>query len=249
MNTRWSANGKWIAFTMADTSESENADTLNIIRPDGSDREMIFSPASPQFAWAGEKLLLRSLEDPAEFANPKVVIRSIDPESKDAQILFAPEQFGVMFVSPDGTTIAYTDQHNPTDPSPTKEIRLLDLSGNLIQSLGVYPNQFTGIFPVTWSPDGSLIAYNNFDNMHVAEIKPNPSPISVYQADASYVQPRIWSAVFSPQNTYLLMDVWDGINKLVAVSVDGQEQNVVAWLGQTLLEEFYFPSWRPAADL
>ena len=81
--------------------------------------------------------------------------------------------------------------------------------------------------------------------------KPLGQPVEVYQLDDTYVQPSISNAVFSPDGSHLLMEVFDGRPKLVAVSVDGKEQHEVTWVGLQATEAERYnqqpssPSWRP----
>jgi len=220
--------------------------------------KMLFDPATTTglFDWSGGNLLMYAPDHPYDSTKDdsntyiqNMVVHSINPETGETIVLFKPDRFAILHPSPDGRFLAFADQQLQHNPTPIKEIRLFDPSGNLLQSLGSYSNQYTGIYPVSWSPDSNLIAFGNFGKMYIG--KPDGQPIEVYQADDSHVQPGIYSAAFSPDSSCLLMWIYDGRTKLVAVSVDGEKQHVVTWSGQQeaevkgLILEPSSPSWSP----
>lgn len=243
MNSLWSPDGNWIAFTLRTvdgTGKSEN-EKLFVIHPDGSGMKMVFSPATPRFSWAGNRLLLQTYED-LDDVDSDVVIYAINPESNQAELIFKPDRFASLHPAHDGKTLAYADQQNQKNPTPIKEIRLLDLSGNVLQVMGSYSNMYTGIFPVVWSADDSHIAFGNFGRMYIGGL--NGDPVEIFKADDSHVQPGIWNAAFSPDGNYVLLEVYDGMPKLVAVSVDGKFQHTVIWEGQGDLDQPISASWQ-----
>jgi Tol biopolymer transport system component len=193
-----------------------------------------------------------STKDDLNTYTQNMVVHSINPETDETAVLFKPDRFASLHPSPDGRFLAFADQQSDRNPTPIKEIRLFDPSGNLIQTLGSYSNQHTGIYPVSWSPESTLISFGNFGKMYIG--KPGGQPIEVYKADDSHVQPGIYSAAFSPDSSHFLMWVYDGRTKLVAVSADGKEQHDVTWSGQQeaeadgLIQQPSYPSWRPTTD-
>jgi len=263
-STMWSPDGKWIAFVQSDimpeSGKRENEiQKLFVIRPDGSDMKMLFSPATHFFGWSGENLLLQASDHPYDSSSEDVItylqnrdVISFNPETGETTVLFKPDRYSALYPSPNGKFLAFADP--PTRPeltTPIKEIRLFDPSGKLFHSLGSYNNNqlYSGIYPVSWSADSNLIAYRNLRKMYIS--KPLGQPVEVYQLDDTNVQPSIYNAVFSPDGSYLLMEVFDGRLKLVAVSADGKKQHEVTWSGHqeaetdSLNQQPSSPSWRP----
>jgi len=262
---KWSPDGKWIAFVQSDimpaSGKRENEiQQLFVIRPDGSDLKMLFSPATHFFSWSGGNLLLQASDHPNDSSNEDAIaylqnrdVISINPETGETTALFKPDRYSALYPSPDGKFLAFVD--SPTRPelsTPIKEIRLFDPSGKLLHSLGSYSNNqlYSGIYPVSWSADSNLIAYRNLRKMYISN--PLGQPVEVYQLDDTYVQPSIYNAVFSPDGSHLLMEVFDGHHKLVVVSADGKGQHEVTWAGQQeaeiqgLMQQPGSPSWRSA---
>jgi hypothetical protein len=260
----WSPDGKWIAFVQSDIMpESGKRDNeiqkLFVIRPDGSDMKMLFSPATHFFSWSGGNLLLQASDHPYDSSNEDEItylqnrdVISINPETGEATVLFKPDRYSALYPSPNGKFLAFADPPSrPELTTPIKEIRLFDLSGKLLHSLGSFSNNqpYSGIYPVSWSTNSNLIAYRHLRKMYIS--KPLGQPVEVYQLDDTYVQPSISNAVFSPDNSHLLMEVFDGRPKLVAVSADGKEQHEVTWVGLQATEAERYnqqpssPSWRP----
>jgi len=238
---RWSPDGKLIALSLYSVPADEERtkyEQLYVINPDGTTMKLLVDQFRGFYGWGGERLLFQTMEDPD---NENFIIYSIDPENEEITQLFAMDRLAVMQPSPDGTMLAFADQQSQQNPTPLKEIRLTDPAGKLIQILGSYSNKYTGINPVSWSRDSSLIAFHNFGTMYLAE--PGAEPEVLYRADDSHSQPSIGFAVFSPDSQYLLMNVNDGQPKFISVAIDGKNKHVVTWEGKEDLDIPSWPSW------
>jgi hypothetical protein len=255
VNSHWSADGKWVVFA-ASEGGMEAPHMLYLIHSDGSDLEMLFNASIVSFGWADDKLILQtsdSLDNLDDLWNSTnevwdMDIYSIDIEGKNAEKLFQRSSpLALLSLSPNASRLVFADQHNQQYPTTHKEIQLFDLSGNQIRTLGSYTNQYFGIYPV-WAHAGNLIAFHNYGKMYVSSL--DSEPMEIYQVDAPQIgHPSIYQYVFSPNDQYLLMSVYDGLTKFVAVSTNGKVSNVVAWPDlDNAKSRVDLPSWRPSTD-
>lgn len=131
-----------------------------------------------------------------------------------------------------------------TLPLPQKAVDLLALDGSITHPFGVFNNRTSPISGSTWSSDGSLIAFASQRRAYVATR--DGLPREVYAAaDASVADPSITNIEFSPDGKYLLLDVYDGLVKLVCVSLADGQTSTVQWLDKDEMQQPSDFSWRP----
>jgi len=87
------------------------------------------------------------------------------------------------------------------------------------------------------------VAFANLRRVYLAPRDGDPREI--YVADDTYVEPSFWQIQFSPDQKYLLLDVYDGMPKFVSVALESGQATTLQWPGINPEEQPTKFSWRP----
>jgi len=255
----WSPDGQWIAFQVSSSvwgfHPSQAEDGIYIVRPDGSDLRQLSAVNASILGWIGNSLLLREMKDLYPAREYTMEMLSLDSEIKP---LFESSRAAFYALAPDGGLLLASDLHEPTAGTHVKAVDLLALDGSVVNTFGAFTNYSSSIFPLVWSPDGSMVAFANLRRAYVGTrdgqgvnfpkglvgIPPDGPVRDVYVADDTYTEPSYWNFQFSKDNKYLLMDVYEGIPHFVAVSLETGQAMPLEIKGMTESEQASFFSWR-----
>ncbi|MCE1252070.1 MAG: hypothetical protein LWX83_00810 [Anaerolineae bacterium] len=240
----WSPDGEWLAFTVRNSvwafHKQAVDDGVYIVHRDGSQLRQLTDQETGIIGWIGNSILVRRSTALYPLIKYSIEMLTLKGETKQ---LFEYDRAATYTLSPDGSILLAADAHNVNAPTPQKMVDLLSLDGSITHSFGSFSNQVSSIMGSTWSKDGSLVAFVNQRRVYVAPR--NGEAREVFAADDTYVQPSIWQTQFSPDQKYLLLDVYDGMPHFVSISLADGEDHTVTWPGkddETQLSNF---SWRP----
>ncbi|TLN03922.1 hypothetical protein FDZ74_14520, partial [bacterium] len=240
----WSPDGQWLAFAVRGSVWAfhplQADDGIYVIRPDGSDLRQLSAVEAGILGWLGNGILLQHVLAPYPATDYAIDLLTLDGELKS---LFESERSAYYNLAPDGSALLVSDAQGVSAHSPQKAVDLLALEGSILHTYGTFSNQSASIFSTAWSDDGVQIAFASLRRVYVSPRGGNPR--EVYVADDTFVQPTIWQMQFSPDQQYLLLDVYDGVPKLVSVALDGGEATQVTWPGLNLDYQARNFSWRP----
>jgi Tol biopolymer transport system component len=239
----WSPDGTWIAFRTQDGLGSED---VYVVRRDGSELKSVSLnlPAGGRpyimDGWYTENILMRSAL-PGSAGNI-FLVRASDGAARpmfDAQLTKA--QF---IASPDASLLAY-DEYDYN--SQNHILKAMEPDGENAVSLA----SFVGgsIYPMVWSPDSSLIAFNYYSNSAdgtpVAEVyivsRDGKTQSLVYKGTT------VGRLLFSPNGRYLLVEETTSVSggHLFLINLATLEQKILQAPGLTTDYDWYAPSWRP----
>jgi len=263
----WSPDGQWIAFQMLSSSWSfhpwQPDDGIYIVRPDGSDLQQL-SNAHNAFilGWIGNSLLIRQLNDIQRSSDYTIesLAETIEMLTLDGAIrpLFESTREALYSLSPDGGALLVADAQGEFPGLHTKSVELLALDGTVVHTFGTFRSYNFSIYPLTWSRDGSMVAFPNMQRVYVgpragqedslggiAGVPPNGPVRDVYYADDSQTQPTFEGLQFSTDNKYLLIQVYDGLQSFVTVALDSGQVFPLDPLEVEGDEQPGLFSWRP----
>ncbi|MBK7317209.1 hypothetical protein [Candidatus Villigracilis affinis] len=239
----WSPDGTWIAFRTQDGLGSED---VYVVRRDGSELKSVSlnlpAEGRPYImdGWYTENILMRSAL-PGSAGNI-FLVRASDGAARpmfDAQLTKA--QF---IASPDASLLAY-DEYDYN--SQNHVLKVMEPDGENAVSLA----SFVGgsIYPMVWSPDSSLIAFNYYSNSAdgtpVAEVyivsRDGKTQSLVYKGTT------VGRLLFSPNGRYLLVEETTSVSggHLFLINLATLEQKILQAPGLTTDYDWYAPSWRP----
>jgi hypothetical protein len=240
----WSADGQWLAFGVRSSVWAfhpiQPDDGIYIIHPDGSGLKQIANIDATLLGWIGNSVAVQQTTRP--YPNLDYVIEMI---AIDGQVstLFRSTRMAYYQLAPDGGALFVTDAQGENSGGPQKSAELLALDGSVTHTFGVYSNMTQSIWAAAWSQDSSQLAYANLRRVYVASRTGEPHEI--YLADDTFVEPSIWNMQFSPDQKFLLLDVYDGVPKLVVASLETNQSTPLTWAGMSLDEQAVKFSWRP----
>jgi WD40 repeat protein len=229
---RWSPYGEWIAFTVASSEFTfhpmQSDDGAYIVHPDGSGLKNLGGKGGFIHGWIGNSLLLERPIDPASgYVSYVMEMLSMDGEVKP---MFESSRIALYSLAPDGGMLLAADGQSQTEPTSFKAVDALALDGSVIRSFGTFINHTSMISPLAWSRDGSVIAFPNMRRVYVAPrdgpglpkgaAGVPPETREVYAADDTTSQPQFFGFEFSSDNKYLVMQLWDGMPRFMAVALD-----------------------------
>lgn len=240
----WSADGQWLAFAMRSSVWAfhpiQAEDGIYVIRPDGSQLFQLASVDATILGWVGSSVALQRTVSPYPAVDYAIEMLTLDGQKTS---LFASTRLAYYNLAPDGGALLVTDAQSENSGGPQKSVELLALDGSVTHSFGIYSNMTQSIWVTDWSSDSSQIAFANLRRVYVAPR--SGVPHEVYLAADTYVEPSIWNMQFSPDQKYLLLDVYDGIPKLVVIALESGQSNELAWQGINLDQQASNFSWRP----
>lgn len=242
----WSPDGQWLSFTMFSSLLASHSvqddDGIYIIHPDGTGlRQLLNKNRATPLGWIGSSLIVDETLPSKPSWNFRIEILSLDGQLKP---LFESNRLAFYYLDPNGGSLLATDSAVIDAPTPQKAVDLVALDGSVIHSYGVYNNWTSPISAGTWSSDGSQIAFASQRRVYVAPR--NGMPREVYTADDHFVDdPSITNIQFSPDQKYLLMQVYDGRVKLVSVSLENGQATPLQWPYNNDLQQPGNFSWQP----
>ncbi|MBI3163714.1 MAG: PD40 domain-containing protein [Chloroflexi bacterium] len=239
----WSPDGAWIAFRVQDGAGGED---VYIVRPDGTGLQRISADLPVEGrpyimdGWYTENVIMRSA---LPGANGNIyLVRAINGQARPMfETLLTKAQF---IASPDAGFFAY-DEYDYN--SQNHFVKVMEPDGANAETIA----QFTGgsIYPMIWSPDSSLIAFNYYGNMAggnpVAEVfvirRTGGELKSVYKGST------VGRLLFSPNGKYLLIEETTSATGGHLFLVDLATSNVSLLQAPGLSTDYdwYAPSWRP----
>ena len=239
----WSPDGSWIAFRTQDGLGSED---VYVVRPNGSELKSV-STALPvegrpyiMDGWYTENIIMRS-------ALPGNVgsIYLVSAANGQARLMFEKLLTKAQFIaSPDTGFLAYDEQDVNTQ---THALKVMEPDGSNALTVA----SFTGgsIYPMIWSPDSSLIAFNYYGSFTGGEPSAEVYVVSRSGGNPSlvYKGTTVGRLLFSPNGKYLLVEETTSISggHLFLVNLATLEQKILQAPGLSTDYDWYAPSWRP----
>ncbi|MBL8076703.1 MAG: PD40 domain-containing protein [Anaerolineales bacterium] len=212
----WSPDGQWIAFEVGDDPwafqplSPDNG--IYIIHPDGSGLRHLSDIYANILGWVGDSILLQELQDinpSTGYGTSRFETLALDGNTKN---LFVTDRLAYYTLAPDGGELLVADFNNELGGSSAQHLDVIALDGTEARSLGSFIDFGSSIFPAVWSPDGSMIAFANQQQVYVAAregagLTKETVEIShkVYEASDS-----LWNIQISSDNKFLLLDEYDG---------------------------------------
>jgi len=263
-SVRWSPDGQWIAFTVASSMLTihpfQADDGVYIVHPDGTGLQRVGRDGYA-LGWVGESLVIRRFLHPGSENDFSHVVEKL---SRDGQAtrLFESSRLANYALAPDGGSLLAADGATREGGNPLKTVNVLALDGSVIRSFGIFSNYYSAISPFVWSWDGSQVAFANLRRIYVAPRVSQmnlvtdaagipPDTREVYAASDERTSPWVNNLVFSRDNKYLLMQVYEGYTHFVVISLEsGQSKPLsVSHLDPFVIDENYlgnisFFSWR-----
>lgn len=239
----WSPDGTWIAFRVQDGVGGED---VYIVRPDGTELKRISadlpSEGRPYImdGWYTENVIMRSAL-PGSNGNIYLVRAANGQARPMFETLLTKAQF---IASPDAGFFAY-DEYDYN--SQVHFVKVMEPDGANAVTLA----QFTGgsIYPMLWSPDSRLLAFNYYGNMTsgnpVAEVFVIPRTGG--EARSVYKGNTIGRLIFSPNGKYLLVEETTSSTggHLYLVDLEAFTFGILQAPGLSTDYDWYAPSWRP----
>ena len=243
----WSSDGSWIAFR---TQDGLGGEDVYVTHPDGSELKNI----SGDLPIDGRPYIMDGWY--TDTAVPCIIMRSALPGNAgsiylvraangQARPMFETVLTKAQFVaSPDAGFLAYDDYDYNTQ---THVLKVMEPDGANAVTIA----NFTGgsIYPLIWSPDSSLIAFNYYSSFTSAEPGAQVYVVSRTGKNLSlvYKGTTIGRLIFSPSGRYLLVEETTSISggHLFLVNLITLEQKILNAPGLTTDYDWYAPSWRP----
>jgi hypothetical protein len=241
----WSPDGQWLSFKMSSSMwafhPSQADDGIYIIHADGTGLRQLVNTNSRILGWIGSSVVVEHALTASLDGSYRIEMLGLDGQVKP---LFETGRIAFYHLSPDGGSILATDSAIMDAPTPQKAVDLLALDGSITHPFGVFNNRTSPISGGAWSSDGAQIAFASQRRVYVA---PRAGlPREVYAADDQFVDnPSIINLQFSPDQKYLLMDVYDGMVKFVSVSLEDGQAQTLTWPGKDDIQQPSAFSWQP----
>lgn len=238
----WSSDGSWIAFR---TQDGLGGEEVYVIRPNGSELKIISTdlPAEGRpyimDGWYTENVIMRSALPGA--AGNIYLVRAANGQARP---MFEMQMTKAQFIaSPDAGFFAYDDFDNTTQ---VHSLKVMEPDGANAQTL----TQFTGgsIYPVVWSPDSSLIAFNYYN---LTSTEPTADVYIITRTGKNqslvYKGSTVGRLLFSPNGRYLLVEETTSVSggHLFLIDLATMQQSMLQAPGLSTDYDWYAPSWRP----
>jgi len=240
----WSPDGTWIAFR---TQDGLGGEDVYIVHPGGSELKSISQDLPMEGrpyimdGWYTENVIMRSAL-PGSSGNI-FLVRAANGQARPMfETLLTKAQF---IASPDAGFLAY-DEYDYN--SQAHQVKVMEPDG----ANAVVVAQFTGgsIYPMTWSPDSSLIAFNYYRDLsngapsaevYVVSRRGIVAPALVYQGNT------VGRLLFSPNGRYLLVEETTSASggHLFIIDLTTMNQIMLQAPGLSTDFDWYAPSWRP----
>ena len=224
----WSSEN-WIAFRTQDGLGNED---VYVIKPDGSALKNISTnlpkenrPYSMD-GWVNDNVIMRSaLTQKIFFVNTNGDVQ----EKFNKQII----------ASPNGEHFVYDDFDSNTN------MHTLKITSDFVNSNSLNQSPNSIFYPIVWSPDNDLIAFNIYNANNQAEVyiisKTGENLTMVYQGTT------IGRLLFSPNGKYLLVEETTSISggHLFLTNLTTYENKILQAPNLSTDYDWYAPSWRP----
>lgn len=238
----WSPGGEWIAFR---TQDGLGGEDVFVIRPDGSGLKSISAelPAEGRpyvmDGWYRENIMMRPALPGS--SGTMYLVRATTGQARPMfESQFAKAQF---MASPDAEFLAYDDYDGDLQ---THLLNVMEPDGSNALTVA----QFSGgsIYPIVWSPDSNLIAFNYY-NLNGTEPIAEVYVVTRTGENLSLVYKgvTVGRLLFSPNGKYLLMEETTSISggHLFLIYLATLEQKILQAPGLSTDYDWYAPSWRP----
>jgi hypothetical protein len=233
----WSGDGKWISFRVSDLQGGED---YYVVHPDGSGLKNVTAtdklPAGDRpFAvdgWITNNLIVHSGK-PGHAAKV-YLLRAEDGrvitlyDSATTKVSYSP--------SPDGSLLAF-DEFN--DNSSVNTLRIISTDGSGLLNLASFNSM---IYPITWSPDISTLAFAVYGNQ-----VPPQADVYVINRDGRglkqvYGSAQVQSLAFSPNGQFLLVETGNPAG-LFMVDLSSLQTHLLQAPGLSLTDWWRQPAW------
>lgn len=236
----WSPDGSWIAVR---TQDGVGGEEVFVVRPDGSELKSI-SASLPvdgrpyiMDGWFGDRIVMHSA-----LTGTMILVRVAD--GMVSPMLIAPLAKAQFVASPDSSLLAYDEYDANTEMHQLKVIQPDGLNAVTVA-------QFLGgsIYPIVWSPDGNLVAFNYYSGFMGNEPKAEVYVVTRGAENLSlvYQGTTVGRLFFSPDGQYLLVEETTSISggHLFLIDLVTLEQKILQAPGLSTEYDWYAPSWRP----
>lgn len=239
----WSHDGSWIAFRAQDGVGGEDA---YVIRPNGSELKSVGKSLPVEGrpyimdGWYMDNIIMRSALPGNEGS-----IYLVNATSGQAHPMFDALSIKSLFVvSPNNGYLAY-DEFDQNTQNHT--LKVMDVNGTNESTLA----SFNGgrIYPIVWSPDGNLIAFNYYKDFSNSEPSAEVYVANRNNSNLSFVYKgeTVGRLVFSPTGEYLLVEETNSPTggHLFVINLAALEQKILQAPGLSTDYDWYAPSWKP----
>ncbi len=236
----WSPDGTWIAFR---TQDGLGTEEVYIMRPDGTELKSISSGLPPEGrpyimdGWLNENIIMRSA-----MGNAVYLMRASDGSARPMFDTLVTQS--LFEASPDASLLAYYE-YDGSGKNPI--LKVMEPDGANAMTLANFNDG--SLYPIVWSPDSRLIAFNYFGSFTSGE----PSTeVYVVGRDGSnlssvYKGTTVGRLVFSPNGRYLLVEETTSTTggHLFLIDLATLEKKILQAPGLSMDYDWYAPSWRP----
>ena len=239
----WSPDGSWIAFR---TQDGLGGEDVYVVRRDGSELKSVSvnlpAEGRPYImdGWYTENILMRSALTGS--SDSIYLVRANDGTARPMfESLLTKAQF---IASPDASLLAYDDYDYNTQ---YHAVKVMEPDGANAITLASFAGG--SIYPMAWSPDSSLLAFNYYSNAA------DGSPLAeVYAVSRDgkinslvYKGVTVGRLLFSPNGRYLLVEETTSVSggHLFLINLATLEQKILQAPGLSTDYDWYAPSWRP----
>jgi WD40 repeat protein len=235
----WSGDGQWISLRALDRQGNE---TYYVVHPDGSGLKNVSAndklpPAGQPYnvdGWIANYLIVHS-------GRPGQVAKVYLLRAQDGMVrpMFDLAPTKVSYTpSPDGSLLAFGYYNESTQ---TDSLRILAPDGSGLRDLASFKGSISSI---TWSPDGSSLAFVVFGNGD-----PPKSDVYMINRDGRgltqvYGEAVMSSLVYSPNGKFLLIESMEQ-NRLLVVDLGSLAAHLIQAPGLILTDFWREPSWVP----
>lgn len=237
----WSPNGAWIAFR---TQDGLGGEDVYVVYPDGSELKSISADlpleGRPYImdGWYTENVIMRSALPGS--SGSIYLVRAANGQARPMfETLLTKAQF---VASPDAGFFAYDEFDQSTN---LHSLKVMEPDG----ANAVTITQFTGgsIYPLIWSPDGSLLAFNYYGLTNEPTAEVYVITRTGENLSLVYKSTTIGRLLFSANGRYLLVEETTSISggHLFLINLATLEQKILQAPGLSTDYDWYAPSWRP----
>ena len=239
----WSPDGSWIAFR---TQDGLGGEDVFVVHPDGSELKSVSGDLPVEGrpyimdGWYTENIIMRSAL-PGN-AGGIYLVRAANGQARPMfETVLTKAQF---VASPDAGFLAYDDYDYETQ---NHVLKVMEPDG--ANTLTIASFSGGSIYPLIWSPDSSLIAFNYYSSFTSgapgAEVyvvsRKGKNPSLVYKGTT------VGRLIFSPSGRYLLVEETTSISggHLFLIDLATLDQEILQAPGLSTDYDWYAPSWRP----
>jgi hypothetical protein len=239
----WSPDGTWIAFR---TQDGLGGEDVYVVRPDGSELKKVSTnlpvEGRPYImdGWYTENVLMRSALPGQE--GSIYLVRASDGVARPMfDTLLTKSTF---VTSPDASLLAYDDYDYS---SQNHVLKVMEPDGANALPLA----NFNGgsIYPIVWSPDSQLVAFNYYGSFSSGDPK---AEVHVVRRDGSglslvYSGTTVGHLIFSPNGRFLVVEETTSPTggHLFVIDLATLEQRILQAPLLSTEFDWYAPSWRP----